>query len=145
MTTKLVIGVDGHGSGERALDFASKLAQQIGACELLVVYVIEWSPYSFQTPEENAQRHKRRDEEISAANDRIVTPAVERLKQAGLSSRGIVRHGHVADTLIDVSQEEGADQIVVARSSESSLSRRIFGSSTANLVMESTIPVTVVG
>lgn len=145
MTTKLVIGLDGHSSGERALDYATKLAGLIGACELLVVYIIEWSPYSFQTPEENAQRHKRREEEISTAMDRIVTPAVERLANAGLKARGIVRHGHVADALNEISVDEKADQIIVARSRESSLSKRIFGSSTANLVMEASIPVTVVG
>ena len=61
MTTKLVIGLDGHSSGGRALTYATQLASLIGECELLVVYVIEWSPYSFQTPEENAERHKRRE------------------------------------------------------------------------------------
>ncbi|MDK3071880.1 universal stress protein [Sedimentitalea sp. JM2-8] len=145
MTTKLVVGLDGLSSGERALDYACSLARLIGDCELVVVYIIEWSPYSFQTPEENAERHKRREEEISTAKKRVVEPAVEGLAKAGLTARGVVRHGNVADTLNAISQELGADQIVVARSRESSLSRRIFGSSTANLVMEATIPVTVVG
>ena len=79
MTAKLLIGLDGSASGERVLDFAKQLAKQIGACELIVVYVIEWSPYSFQTAEENAQRHKRREEEITMAQDRIIDPAVKRM------------------------------------------------------------------
>lgn len=144
MTAKLVVGVDGHSSGERALDYAIKLAGQIGTCELLVVYVIEWSPYSFQTPEENAQRHKRREQEIATANERIIAPAVERLTKDGFNAKGIVRHGNVADTLNEVAVDEKAEQIVVARTSDRSLSQRIFGSSTANLVMESSVPVTVV-
>ncbi|MBK0328587.1 universal stress protein [Rhodobacteraceae bacterium F11138] len=145
MTTKLVVGLDGHESGGRALDHASKLARLIGACELLVVYVIEWSPYSFQTPEENAERHKRREEEISTAMERVVNPAVDSLTTAGLNARGLVRHGNVADTLNDISKAEGAEQIIVARTSDNSISKRIFGSSTANLVMEASVPVTVVG
>lgn len=144
MSTKLVIGLDGQSSGERALEFGTKLAGQIGSCELLVVYVIEWSPYSFQTAEENAQRHKRREEEISLAQERVVDPALAQLKAAGIEATGMVRHGDVADTLNAVAKKEGAAQIVVARSTDKSLSKRIFGSSTATLVMEATVPVTVV-
>jgi nucleotide-binding universal stress UspA family protein len=145
MTTKLVIGLDGHGSGERALSYAQKMAELIGDCELLIVYVVEWSPFSFQTPQENAERHKRREEEISTAMERVITPAVEKLKSAGLNAKGIVRHGDVAQTLISISEEEEADQIIVCRASEGGISKRIFGSSTSNLVMGATVPVTVVG
>ncbi|WP_319532223.1 universal stress protein [uncultured Cohaesibacter sp.] len=144
MTSKLVIGLDGQSSGQRALTYAQELAAKLGSCELLVTYVIEWSPFSFQTPEENEQRHKRRTQEIDTAMERVVTPAVAALTEAGISARGIVRHGNVADTLIDVAEEEGADQIIVSRSSEDGLAKRLFGSSTANLVMHATVPVTVV-
>lgn len=106
--------------------------------------MIEWSPFTFQTAEENAQRHKRRDEEISTALERVVTPAVKKLTDAGLNARGLVQHGNVADTLERIAVDEKADQIVVARSSDNGLSSRIFGSSTANLVMSATVPVTVV-
>lgn len=144
MSTKLVVGLDGHGSGERALAHAKKLAEQIGNCEILVAYIVEWSPFSFQTAEENAARHKRREEEISTAMERVVDPAVAQLQGAGMSVRGIVRHGDVAETLNSISVEEGADQIIVARSSEGGISNRIFGSSTSNLVMSASVPVTVV-
>ena len=145
MTTKLVIGLDGHGSADRALDYATQMAKLIGDCELLIVYVIEWSPYSFQTPEENAERHKRREEEITTATTRVVDPAVESLTKAGISARGMVRHGDVAKTLIAVSEDENANQIIVNRSSEGGFAQRLFGSSTANLVMSASVPVTVVG
>lgn len=144
MTAKLVIGLDGHSSGERALEFGQKLATQIGECDLVILYVIEWSPYSFQTAEENAQRHKRREEEISLARERVVDPALSTLKSAGLTATGIVRHGDVADTINAVARQESASQIIVARSTDQSLSKRIFGSSTASLVMEADVPVTVV-
>ncbi len=144
MTAKLVIGLDGEGSGERALAYGKRLAKLIGKCELLVVYVIEWSPYSFQTPEENAQRHKRREEEIAMAMERVITPALAGLKAEGFKARGLVRHGHVADALNAVSVEEKADQIIVCRSSEGGFAKRLFGSATANLVMGASVPVTVI-
>lgn len=144
MTTKIVIGLDGTSTGERAVEFAKDLATRIGECELLVVYVIEWSPFTFQTPEENAQRHKRREEEITLAKTRVIEPAVEALKAAGFDSRGIVRHGDVAETLNDITVENGGSQIVVGRSSADGIKKRIFGSSTQNLVMHADVPVTVV-
>lgn len=141
---KLVIGLDGHGSGDHALAFAKDLAAKMSDCELIVVYVIEWSPFSFHTPEENAERHKRREEEIAIAKERVVNPAIATLTEAGLSARSIVRHGDVADTIDRIAHEEGAGQIIVARSSSSGLTSRLFGSSTANLVMNARVPVTVV-
>ena len=144
MTTKLVIGLDGEHSGHRALDHAKQLASLIGDCELVVAYVIEWSPYSFQTAEENAMRHNRREEEISTARDRVVDPAVKSLQDAGHKASGIVRHGDVADTLNAICETCGGHQIIVCRSSEGGFAKRLFGSSTVNLVMSATVPVTVV-
>jgi len=144
MPTKLVIGLDGSGSGDRAVAYAKKMAKLIGSCELIIVYVIEWSPYSFQTAEENAKRHARREEEISSAFNRMVDPAVMALNADGFQARGVVKHGDVADLLNAVAVEERADQIIVARSSEHGFVKRMFGSSTANLVMDSSVPVTVV-
>lgn len=141
---KLVIGLDGQSSGDKALAFAKELAAHTSDCELIVVYVIEWSPFSFQTAEENAERHKRREEEIDIAMDRVVTPAVTLLTDAGLSARAVVRHGDVADTIDRIAHEEGANQIIVARTSDGGLTSRLFGSSTANLVMNARVPVTVV-
>lgn len=141
---KLVVGLDGLVSGKNAMAYAQKLAQLDDETEVIAVYVIEWSPFSFQTPEENAARHKRREEEIAVAQERVVEPAVKLITEAGLKARGIVRHGNAAEVLDVVAQEEGADQIIVARSSENGLSSRIFGSVTANLVMGASVPVTVV-
>lgn len=144
MASKLVIGLDGHESGERALAYGKRLAKMIGDCELVVVYIIEWSPFSFQTPEENAQRHKRREEEITMANERIIEPAVKALSGEGMKVQGIVRHGDVAHTLNEICNEVGGEQIIVGRVSEGGFTRRLFGSSTSNLVMGATVPVTVI-
>ena len=87
MTVKLVIGLDGAETGDRALEFAKTLAARIDDCELIVAYVIEWSPFTFQTPEENAMRHKRREEELATATARVAEPAVKSLQDAGLSRK----------------------------------------------------------
>lgn len=144
MTSRIVVGHDGSSSGERAVDYARKMANLIGDCEIILVYVIEWSPFSFQTAEENEQRHKRRQEEIALATTRVINPAVAALTEAGMKARGLVRHGDVADRLNAVAVDEGADQIIVARSSEHGIVQRVFGSATANLAMHAAVPVTII-
>ena len=144
MTVKIVVGVDGEGTGDRALDYAKELAGAIGDCELLVVYVIEWSPYSFNTPEENEQRHKRREEEIASAQASVIEPTLASLKEAGVAAEGVVRHGNVADVLIEIAAQRNAVQIVVGRVGASGLKSLIFGSVTSKLVQVADVPVTVV-
>ena len=85
---KLVIGLDGQSTGEKALEFAKNMAASMKSCELIVVYVIEWSPFSFQTAEENAQRHKRREEEI--AKERKLAEIRDAMIEAGLSVDDLV-------------------------------------------------------
>ncbi len=144
MTAKIVIGLDGTDTGERALAFAKDLASKMDTCELLVIYVIEWSPFTFQTAEENEKRHARREEETALATSRIVDPAVKALTEAGFNASGLVRHGDVAETLNRLTVEQGASQIIVGRGSSDGFTKRLFGSSTQNLVMHADVPVTVV-
>ncbi|MCT8161966.1 universal stress protein [Pseudoruegeria sp. SHC-113] len=144
MTVKLVVGLDGTADGERELSFARDLASKLEGCELIVAFVIEWSPFSFQTPEENAQRHKRREEEIKIARERVVDPAVASLTAAGFAATGVVRHGDVAEVLNAIAVDKGATQIIVGRASARSLATRVFGSATQKLVMLADVPVTVV-
>ena len=138
-----LVGIDDSECSRRALDFAKQRAQAMGA-RLVIVYVIEWSPYSFNTPDENEQRHRRREEEISQARRGVLDPALTELKQVGMEAQGIVRHGNVADVLAGVAQEVAAIQIVVGKVGESGLKSLIFGSVTSKLIQLSKLPVTVV-
>ncbi|MEO9648550.1 MAG: universal stress protein [Roseobacter sp.] len=145
MTVKIVIGLDGTDTGERALTFARDLASRTDDCELIAIYVIEWSPFTFQTAEENEKRHRRREEELALATSRIVDPAVNALKEDGFNATGLVRHGDVAETLNRLTVENGGTQIIVGRGSSDGFTKRVFGSSTQSLVMHADVPVTVVG
>lgn len=143
MPNTILVGLDGHASGERALAMAQKFLAADPGGSLVVAFVIEWSPYSFHTAEENAQRKKRRVEEIEVAQTRVIDPALAKLKAAGIEAKGVVRHGDVADTLNALAKEHGANHIVIGHQVEDGFTKRIFGGTASNLVASATVTVTI--
>ncbi|AXI48095.1 universal stress protein [Sulfitobacter sp. SK012] len=142
--TTIIVGLDGSEAGARALTYAKEQATRIGDCAIALCYVIEWSPFSFQTPEENEMRHKRREEELQTVNERVLDPAVAAAKKEGFDVVGIVRHGDVADTLEDLAKQHGASQIVVGRVGARGLKERLFGGVSGRLVATASVPVTII-
>lgn len=143
MKNVFLVAIDGSAGSKNAINFAAEQAKKSGA-KIVVAYVIEWSPYTFNTPEENAQRHKRREEEIERATTSIVEPVATKLKSDGHEVETVVHHGNPAQTVIDLAGKYHAAQIFIGRTGESGLKTMLFGSVVANLVQTSTIPVTVV-
>ena len=144
MTNSVVVGLDGSTGGDKALAYAKEHVSASNACKIIICYVIEWSPFSFQTAEENEQRHKRREEEIALAQERVIKPALKALADAGFDATGVVRHGDAAEILEKTAKDNGSSQIIVARAGGSGIKQRIFGSVTGNLVASSSVPVTVI-
>lgn len=143
MTDTLLVGIDGSEHGRRASEFAASRAKS-GNARLVVAYVIEWSPYSFNTPEENEVRHKRREEEIERAKSQVLDPLVAALTKEGVQVEGLVRHGNPANVLTEVAKETGACQIFIGRRGLSKIQALLFGSVAGSLVQISAVPVTVV-
>ena len=142
MTTVLV-GVDGSDSSRRAMAFACERARQLDL-ELLVVHVIPWSPYSFNTPTENEHRHAQKQFEIDAAQEQVVKPACALAEEAGVPVEGLVRHGDPVELLLDLAKGKDVSHIVVGRTGDSRMRRVVFGSTPGHLVQLAHVPVTVV-
>lgn len=143
MSSVLMVGVDGSECGSRAVEYAAARARKSGA-KVYIAYVIEWSQFTFSTAMENAERHQRREEEIQRAHSEIVDPVVDRLSAEGLDVEGLVRHGHVADTLNDLAKSKGAVNIILGRQGTSKLKSHVFGSVGSRLVQSAECAVTVV-
>lgn len=143
MSKVLLVGIDCSDCAGRALDYAADWAEAIGG-ELLVTHVIQWSPFSFNTPQENEERHKRREAELDRAHREVVDPLVNGLRERGLQARGVIRHGHPAETLCDVAEELKADHIVIGKTGSSRIRAQLFGSVANSLIQISKQPVTVV-
>lgn len=142
--TGLIVGIDGSPADGKALAFAKARAKGTPDAEITIVCVIEWSPFAFQTAEENAERHKRREEELTIAHERVLDPAVRAARDEGFKVEGVVRHGDASDILASVAVEKDAAQIIIGRSTGSRLLDHFFGSVSSRLAATSTIPVTIV-
>jgi nucleotide-binding universal stress UspA family protein len=143
MSVVLMVAVDCSECGDRAVEYAAEHARESGA-RLYVTHIIEWSRFSFSTVQENAERHKRREEELQRAHSEIVDPIVDRLKAEGLDAEGLVRHGHVADTLNALAKSKGVSNIILGRQGSSKLKSHVFGSVGSRLVQSADCAVTVV-
>lgn len=143
MKGKILVAVDGSETGKRAIDFAARAARETGD-SIVLAYVIDWSPYSFHTPEELAERHQRRESEISRAEDSVLKPEAATLKANKIKVETIVRHGNIGETLSDIAREYDVTQVYIGRRGESKMRTMLFGSVTAALIQTSSVPITVV-
>ncbi len=143
MSGVFVVAVDGSPGSQRALQAAIELAGMTEA-KLVLAHVIEWSPFTFHTPDELAVRHKRREEELDRAREVVLGPSKEVVDGAGITSDLIVRHGHPTETLIEISEEAGASHVFIGRKGQSKIRTLFFGSVAASLVQTSPVPITVV-
>ena len=143
MKKSILLAVDGSSGGGKALRhvLATIDPDTVG---IVLAYVIEWSPYSFNTPEENAERHTRRESEISRAKAGVVAPAKAELEAKGFTVSAVVRHGPPAETLINLAHEYKVAEITIGRRGQSGIKSLLFGSVAGSLMQTSDIPVTVV-
>lgn len=142
MTDSIIVGYDGTASSERAVKFACAQAKAAKGVVHLV-HVLEWSPYSFLTPEELSERHKRREEEMSRANA-ILKPVIDGLKDKGVNATHEVRYGHAGELLCEIADSKKASQIVIGRTGTTAIAARLMGSLALTLVQASPVPVTVI-
>lgn len=143
MSNTVLLAIDGSPGAERALHYAKERAI-ISNAKIVVAYVIEWSPYSFNTPEENAERHTRREQEISKALSRIVEPSAKMLLSNNIECETIVRHGPPAETLLSLAKDHDVSQIIIGRRGQSGIKSLLFGSVAGNLIQTAPVPVVVV-
>lgn len=138
----IVVGFDGTDSAKRALDYAIAIAK-LQQSPVHVVHVLEWSPYSFLTVDEVAERHKRRLQEVKRAES-VIAPAMQALRDAGVTASSEVRYGHVAELMCEIAEQQEAAQLIVGRTGGGGLAQRILGSLALALAQASPVPVTVV-
>lgn len=139
----VVVGVDNSDASTRAVEFAVERARH-NDWKVVLVHVVPWSPYSFQTPSENEHRAQEKDRETHAAQEQILTPMAAIAEKGGVPHTEVVRHGKPSDTIADVAGDEHAVHIIVGRTGDGGLREAVFGSVASRLVQHAHLPVTVV-
>ena len=142
MTDTFIVGFDGTAQSRRAIEYAANKAKKTGA-DVHVINVLEWSPYSFHTPEELAERHKRREQELDRANA-AVQPVIDELTKSGVTATSEIRHGNAADILCEVAKDKKAAQIIIGRTGDSGFAQRLLGGLAITLAQVSPVPLTIV-
>ena len=143
MPESYVVGIDGSEGSIRAAQYAVDLASKSNA-KVYIIHILEWSPYSFLTNEELAERHKRRKEELERAQAAIIDLVITKLKTGDVSVEKEVRYGRIAAEIQRYCDDMGATHICIGRHGGSELASNLFGSVAGALVQSSKVPVTVV-
>ena len=143
MPETFLVAVDGSPGSDRALHMAIGLAKASGA-SIMVAHVIDWSPFSFHTTEDLAERHKHREDELAKARSALLDPSETAVTAAGLECETFVTHGHPSETLAKLAEDRGAANIFIGRKGQSRIGTLLFGSVAGSLIQISPVPVTVV-
>ena len=143
MSAKFIVGYDGSEASQRALDFAVGRVKLQGGTVVLV-HVLEWSPYSFLSASALEERHKRRTEELDRAEKALISPVLDKIRAAGVDAESKIRYGHIAETIYTIAQELNAVRIVIGRNGHTQLGSRIFGSVAGHLAQAAPVPCTIV-
>jgi nucleotide-binding universal stress UspA family protein len=139
----IIVGFDGSEPSIKALDFARDQAHKFDA-SIMLVHVIDWSPFEFRTHQENEEQAQSRREQIKNDREQLFPPVLSELKAAGISAIAGLKYGQPAEVLAELAEECDAFSIVVGRKGTSNLKTILFGSVASHVVQQASCPVTVV-
>lgn len=140
---KFVVAYEGSPGDSSLLDYAIHRAKKENA-SLLLVHILEWSPYSFLTHQELEERKARRTEEMDRAKTAVLDPAMEKVKAAGVDVSCQLRYGSVVELVCDIAKKESAAMIFVGRAGSQSMATRVFGSVPIGLAQVAPVPTVIV-
>lgn len=136
---KIMIATDGSEQGRKAIEAGIELAKLTGA-KLYAVYVIAPAGYS---PRDFGWENSLR-EFLEAEAKKAVTFVEEAGKVSGIKVEPVILEGHPADEILEFSEQEGLNLIVMGTLGRTGLERFLLGSVAEKVVRHSKIPVMVV-
>ncbi|MEM9304144.1 MAG: universal stress protein [Pseudomonadota bacterium] len=143
MSDLIIVALDGSESSLRALDTAIELAAPL-AKTLVLVHVIDWSPFVIETFEENEHRGAIRKNQVERATTEVVAPAEERAAAAGVTAQQEILFGAPAEEIVKQAEAKAASAIIIGRTGRSRLERMMYGSIANKIIQISEVPVVVV-
>jgi nucleotide-binding universal stress UspA family protein len=139
---KLLVPVDNSDNAMRALEYAIRLAQEHGHMELVIVYAhqppIIYGEISLYLSEREAEELQRKHSED------ILSPALEKAKEAGVTFTSQILIGDIAKTIVSSAETLGCDGIVMGTRGMSAIGNLVMGSVATKVVHLTKLPVTLV-
>ena len=149
--SRILVPLDGSDLSETVLPHVEALAQQAGTepMDVILASVIEplVLPASVALPEASLNWGRLSEEHMLRARkglDDYLANTGERLKEAGVTVRCAVLEGRPADEIIEYSEKNQIDLIVMATHGRSGIRRWAYGSVAERVLMNGTSPILLV-
>jgi nucleotide-binding universal stress UspA family protein len=140
----ILVATDGSASAGRAVALAAEVANRFDATLHIVNVLDEFGAANEQLECRAAGAEPPSFEALATVGNEIVRQARERA--SALGARRVeteTRTGPVADTILEIARDEGADAIVVGKRGQGRLSGLLLGSVSQKIVCEAFCPVVV--
>ncbi len=140
-STRIVVGTDGSGHAQAALDRAVQLARSLDA-EIVAVFAVPvptYVGYGYEIVPPELDPEWRA--EVQREFEQVWCQA---LRDSGLCYRTIMEDGRPARVIADVARREDADLVVVGRSGRGGIAELLLGSVSHELTHVSDRPVMLV-
>jgi nucleotide-binding universal stress UspA family protein len=146
MYRNILVPLDGSELAECSLQHAKAIAKGCNAAELTVFRAVE--PLSAQSVAILIETGDDALEKVQYENEKdaqdYISKIESRLKEEGFPSRGVVAEGRPSDEILEYSQKNNVDLIVMSTHGRSGISRFFFGSEAEKVSRHSPIPVLLV-
>lgn len=165
MIKKILVPLDGSELAERALPYAGELAQALGA-KLILLGVVPPPPgrsggifkvaaafmVDRQLPDTPDDLDKSlhpisKDSQMASLEAEVkrkLMPLVEQVQQQGIEAKVVVAYGRPARGILQYTQQEKIDLIVMSTHGESGLNPYAYGGTADRVARRSSVPVMLV-
>ncbi len=138
---KILFPVEDMNISEKALAMTAEYAQCFGA----TVFLVHVQPYYEPMSYPYAHLAEPWDEEaLNQVSERIISNAVSKFTEAGLTVESRVVSGNPASEILECAEAEACDLIVMSTHGMGTVKRFLLGSVTNKVVHHARIPVLVV-
>ena len=150
MRMKLLVAVDGSEESERAIAYATDIADATDG-SITLVHAVDPDVYDRGGTEPAADLADARDrlivDSVEAAEDRgleVLDAAIEFAADLGRDVSGELLYGDPPEAIAGFAEDGGFDTVYVGHRGRSARTVRFLGSVAEDVVQRSTVPVTVV-
>jgi nucleotide-binding universal stress UspA family protein len=140
----LLLSTDASFQSERAGEHAMRMARDFGA-RLYVLFVIDAPTAKWLDVLSLSLFTTDIDEEIEDEGRQAVEEAVQRAREAGIDTEGMIARGSPGEQICRFAKEHGVEFIFMGAAGKSNLEHALLGSVSRYVIANSQLPVLVVG